>query len=139
MDNVRIDVHTIGKNHSEHFETWLYIMKYKGDKVKIFGVSSNGKYLKNRSFSLGLTLRITIKGEVKLVANFREQLRGFNAEKLSYEDLILRLNAITKELKIRNDVILQELEKGTSRKDVCKKYGIDDNRLRQLIYRRKKK
>lgn len=73
------------------------------------------------------------------MANFREQLRGFNAEKLSYKDLILRLNAITKELKIRNDVILQELEKGTSRKDVCKKYGIDDNRLRQLIYRRKKK
>ena len=41
-------------------------MKYRGDKVKIVGVSSNGKYLKNRSFSLGLTLWVTIKrgGEI---------------------------------------------------------------------------
>ena len=73
------------------------------------------------------------------MASFREQLRNFDASKLSYKDLIMRLNSINKELKIRNDIILQEIERGTSRREICKRYGIDDNRLRQLIHRRKKK
>ena len=73
------------------------------------------------------------------MASLRDQIKGTNSKTTSYEELVKKLNDINVELKELNDKILKDLDNGVSRKEVMEKYHIPSNRLRQLIYRRKKK
>ena len=73
------------------------------------------------------------------MASYRDQLRSFNVKNLTYEELVDKLTKINEELEFRNNIILRDIERGDSREKVCERYGISRGKLRQLIYRRKRK